>query len=837
MTGGETTLSPYRVLDLTDERGLLCGMMYGDLGADVIKIEPPGGDPARNIGPFYKNVPHPERSLYWWAYNTSKRGITLDMKNSHGQDTFKRLAKSADFIIESFPPGHLDSLGLGYKALSHINPGIIMVSITPYGQTGPFKDFKASDLTLMAMGGQMYVSGDQDRPPVRISVSQAYHLGSTHAAVGGMIALHHRMKTGEGQHVDVSIEEAVVRIASTDPAFWEYSRTIIPRLGAFRVRGTFMLRDVWPCKDGQVTMRVLGGTFGRLFKPLVDWMDEEGMAGPLKQVNWFNLDMFSVYSEDAVKWQSTFAEFFLKHTKSDIYKQALKRRIPVMPCNTPREICQNEQLAARRYWHKIEHPELGIQVAYPGVHCGLSATPWRISRRAPLIGEHNAEVMAELNASPSDPRAKSSAPGKLDKVGELNKLYEHEEHNGLGEPRTDALEGLKVADITWQLTGPFITKYLGDFGATVVRVESLTKPDITRTSVPYRGEKPAINNCGSFVLFNSSKLSMSLNLTHPRAIEVANKLVAWADVLVTSFAPGVVEKWGLGYEVAKKINPQIIMLSTSVQGQTGPHATHPGFGWNLNGLAGFNNLTGWPDRDCVAPNIAYTDFFAPWFGVTSLMAALDYRRRTGTGQFIDLAQLEAGLSFLTPVLLDYMLNNHEMNRRGNASDRAAPHNAYPCKGHDRWCTIAVYTEEEWRAFCKAMGNPAWTGDPRFSTLANRKANEAELDSLVAEWTINYVAEELMLYLQKHQIAAGVVQSNADYTDNDPQIKHRGFFETVNHPELGDCYHHAWPAHLSKSPHHLKPAPLLGEHTEYVCTQLLGMGDEEFTDFLASGALE
>lgn len=823
LAGSDAALSPYRVLDLTDERGLMCGKILGDLGADVIKVEPPGGDPGRNIGPYYRNVPHPERSLPWWAFNTSKRGITLDLGSQQGQDTFKRLVNTADFVIESFAPGYMDGLGLGYDDLRRLQPGLIMLSITPYGQTGPFSRFKATDLTLMAMGGQMYVSGDADRPPVRISVDQAYLLGASHAAVGGMIALRHRMKSGEGQHVDVSIEEAVVRIASTDPAFWEYDRTVIPRLGAFRIRGTFMLRDVWPCKDGQVTMRVLGGAFGRLFKPLVDWMDEEGMAGPLKKVNWNNLDMFSVYSEDAVKWQDTFAEFFVKHTKAELYEQALKRRFPLMPCNTPREIYANEQLAARRFWTKLDHPELGSQITYPGAHVGMNATPWRLYRRAPLVGEHNAEVFGEPASRMTHQahrEATTTAPPPP-----------------AGGGPASALEGLKVADITWQLTGPFITKYLGDFGATVVRVESLVKPDITRTSIPYKGEKPGINACGSFVLFNSSKLSMTLNLGHPRAIEVARKLVAWADVLVTSFAPGVVEKWGLGYKEVQRINPQIIMLSTSVQGQTGPHATHPGFGWNLNGLAGFNHLTGWPDRDCVAPNIAYTDFFAPWFGVTCLLAALDHRRRAGVGQFIDLSQLEAGLSFLSPTLLDYVLNNHEMSRRGNTSDRAAPHNAYPCRGNDRWCAIAVHTEEEWHSLCQAMGNPAWCREARFATLASRKANEEELDRLVAEWTLNRGAEELMLYLQERKIAAGVVQSNADYMGNDPQLKHRGYFEVLHHPEIGDCIHQAWPVHLSRTPHRLSYAPLLGEHTEHVCTRLLGMSDEEFAGYLADSVLE
>jgi len=242
-------LHPYRVLDLTDEKGLFCGKLFGDLGADVIKIERPGGDPGRNIGPFYHDEVDPEKSLFWWAFNNNKRGICLDIETADGQDAFKRLAQGADFLIESFAPGYLDKLGLGYPALERINPGLIMVSITPFGQTGPYKDYKATDIVAWAMGGQMYPWGDTDRPPIRISHhSQAYLHAASEAAVGALLALWHRQSTGKGQHVDVSIQESVVRVTYAATASWDMLRVNQQR--GSQSRGNAQVTRMWPCKDG-----------------------------------------------------------------------------------------------------------------------------------------------------------------------------------------------------------------------------------------------------------------------------------------------------------------------------------------------------------------------------------------------------------------------------------------------------------------------------------------------------------------------------------------------------------------------------------------------------------
>ncbi|MFQ5826691.1 MAG: CaiB/BaiF CoA transferase family protein, partial [Dehalococcoidia bacterium] len=798
--------------------GHLCGKVLGDLGADVIKIEPLGGDPSRNIGPFYRDIPHPERSLPWFAFNTSKRSLVLDLETRRGKEIFQQLVTKSDFIIESFPPGHMDALGLGYEALIRINPGIIIVSITPFGQTGPYRDFKASDLVLMAMGGQMYGAGDADRPPVRLSLPQAYLFGGIHAALGGMIALYYRQRTGQGQWVDVSIREGVLRALSLEIAFWEFNRELCPRMGPLRARGKLMQREVWACRDGEVTIRVQGGAFRSGMQPLSQWMRGEGWGGKFPSVDWGSVDILDTFSEETVSWQDEIAPFFLTRTKAELYERALRSRIPLLPCYTPREIREDRQLASRGFWVEVNHPEMGASIAYPGAPYKLALTPWRISRRPPLIGEHTREIIQEL-ASPA-PGEAAPAPGTRGSAASKK-----------------ALEGIKVADFTWVLAGPLITKCLADFGATVVRVESGKRLDLTRATIPYKDGKPGPNRSGSFRLYNSSKYSLCLDLSQDRGLEVARRLVAWADVVVENFAPGTMEKMGLSYRHLRQIKPDIVMLSSSNQGQTGPHREHRGFGWNLGGLAGFNHVTGWPDRIGVAPNTAWTDFFAPWYATVSILGALDYRRRTGEGQYIDLSQYEAGLSFLSVALLEYAANGRERTRQGNRSPRAAPHGAYPCRGEDRWCVISVHTQEQWRAFSQAIGDPVWVRDPRFATLEARKEHEDELDVLVAAWTLGLAPEEVMAGLQRAGVAAGVVENAQDLLERDPQLTHRGYFQFLDHPDMGPSSHIYWPAHLSLTPAQLRYAPLLGEHTEMVCREILGMSDGEFQELRAVGVLE
>lgn len=386
-------LGCYRALDLTDEKGLLCGKILGDLGVDVIKVERPGGDPARNIGPFYHDAPDPEKSLFWFAYNTSKRGITLNIQTADGQEIFRRLVNTADFVIESFPPGYLDELGLGYAAISKVNPKVIMTSITPFGQSGPYRDYEASDIVCVAMGGMMYSYGDADRPPVRISVEQSWLQAAAHAAAGSLVALHAREMLGEGQHVDVSVQEACSIVPLPDIPFWQVANFVIPRLGPYRFRFGGIQRESWPCKDGYVAFRLTSGLLSAGMTPLVEWMGAEGKAGILKEVDdWGKVDMSKVTQAEIEAWEKVIVEFFLGHTKEELQEEALKRGIFLLPVCSPEDLLKDKQLIAREYWVDVLHPELGAPIVYPGGPYKFNHTPWRVSRRPPLIGEHNEEI-------------------------------------------------------------------------------------------------------------------------------------------------------------------------------------------------------------------------------------------------------------------------------------------------------------------------------------------------------------------------------------------------------------------------------------------------------------
>jgi benzylsuccinate CoA-transferase BbsF subunit len=399
----------------------------------------------------------------------------------------------------------------------------------------------------------------------------------------------------------------------------------------------------------------------------------------------------------------------------------------------------------------------------------------------------------------------------------------------------EALEGLKVADFSWVLAGPLVTKHLADYGATVVRIESNKRLDIMRATLPYKDGRPGIDRGGYYAFYNSNKYDIALDLANLTGKEIARRLVAWSDIVVENFAPGTMENLGFGYEELKSIKPDIIMLRLSNQGQTGPYSRYASLGNQLVALSGFAHFTGWPDRDCLSLPLAYSDYFCPWLAVSALLAAVDYRDRTGKGQMIDISQFEASLQFIGPYLLECSANGSQQGRRGNSHPYAAPHGAYRCQGDDRWCTIAVMTDEQWRAFCRAIGNPVWTGESRFATVMERKKNEEELNGLVETWTSQRPAEEVMEIMQGHGVASGVVKNAQDIYE-DPQLKERGHLWVLDHREMGAFSHLAQPSKLSATPAQPKmAAPCLGEHTEYVCTRLLGISDEEFVRLSAAGA--
>ena len=392
-------LEGYRALDITDEKGFLCGKILGELGVDVIKVERPGGDPSRKVGPFWHDQEDPEKSLYWFAYNSSKRGITLGLKSAEGKRIFSNLVKTADFIIESFDPGELDKFGFGYSELCRIKSDIILTSITPFGQKGPYSHYKASDLTIMGMSGELFMTGEPDRPPVNISLPQAcLHAGSD-AAVGSMIAHHHRRHTGEGQHVDISMQQSAAWFLAQTIPHWEIDRMILGRVGTFRTssRGTLQ-RQVWPCKDGFIFFFMIGGQQGaKTGYQLVKWMQDQGMADDFLQTyKWEEFDMATATQELIDKISKPIAEFFLTRTKKEALDAAMTRNISICPLMDNRDLLQDPNLAARNFWMPIEHPELQATIPYPKQFVRSSENETETRSRAPLIGEHNAEIYGEL---------------------------------------------------------------------------------------------------------------------------------------------------------------------------------------------------------------------------------------------------------------------------------------------------------------------------------------------------------------------------------------------------------------------------------------------------------
>jgi crotonobetainyl-CoA:carnitine CoA-transferase CaiB-like acyl-CoA transferase len=392
-------LAPYRALDLSTERGQLCGKLLGDLGADVIKLERPGGDPARSNGPFYHDIPHPERSLFWWAFNNNKRGITLDIETADGQSILKRMVKSADFVIESFDPGYMEKMGLGYSVLRQANPGIIMVAITPFGQEGPHTSYKGSDLIVQSMGGQVFLTGDPDRPPVRISFPISYTIAGAEAANALLLALCHRNTSGQGQFIDLSMQQCIFWQIGETAEWWHTDRQIVYRYGAKRIRPQTggVYRMIWPCKGGFVAFYIMGGHVGaRDMRGIVAWMEEDGLdVGTLRYMDWDAFDMAKA-TQEMFDWISEpIGKFFLKHTRRELIEGAVERRLRLYPVSTSKDILEIPQLKARGFWVDVEHSELGATVTYPGPWANASESPVRISRRAPFIGEHNGHIYIE----------------------------------------------------------------------------------------------------------------------------------------------------------------------------------------------------------------------------------------------------------------------------------------------------------------------------------------------------------------------------------------------------------------------------------------------------------
>jgi crotonobetainyl-CoA:carnitine CoA-transferase CaiB-like acyl-CoA transferase len=802
-------LPPYRVLDLSGELGMFCGRILAELGCEVFVVEPPNGHPVRNTPPFVGDQPGPDSGILWFTLNAGKKSVTLDLSTPDGRNAFLELVASAHFVIESSSPGAMAALGLDYAALSSVNSSVILTSITPFGQTGPHSGYAASDLVVSAMGGWMYVCGEPDRPPVRFSAEQVRFQAGAQAAAATLIAHYHRQQTGEGQHVDVSAQEAVIwTLGAYAVPSWFTSHRVLSREGAYLRRNDLRFRRLFPCKDGYVSALIgCGAMLGPMFQRLVALIDRDGLARDMAAVDWANTASTALSQEQIDRWESHMDDFFGRYTRAQLRDMADEHNLYTCPVNQPPDIFADPQTEALDCWREMTDEVTGSTFRYPSrLFRSTAANPGPVGR-APRLGEHNS-WLAELQGKK---RRMASPAGPL--------------------------EGLTVLDLSWVLTGPTATKYLADHGARVIKLEWYARPDEARTYLPFKDDVPGANRSAAFAMYNAGKLGMTLDLRHPSARRVMERLVPKVDIVVETFAPGTLERLGYGYEELKKLRPDVIMASMTMQGRTGPSANRPTFGAFFQAVVGFGDVIGWPDRPPSIAQSPYTDFIAPWFLITAILAALDRRRETGQGCWVDLTQMETGLQFLAPALIDYASNGRVATREGNRAPAAAPHGAYACRGHDRWCVIAASNDDEWRRLSEAIGKPEWAADPRLASLGGRKQHEDFLDQTISEWASGRSPEEVVDALQAVAVPCGIVQSARDLVENDPQLRDRGFFQAQPHAELGEHITQMPAFRLSRTPARIQSAaPLLGEHNEFVYKQLLGFSDEEFVELLSEGVM-
>jgi crotonobetainyl-CoA:carnitine CoA-transferase CaiB-like acyl-CoA transferase len=806
-------LSPYRVIDLSDERGQLCGQILGDLGADVILVESPGGSRARVRGPFYRNVANPNQSLQFWAFNRNKRAITLDLDSIEDRLRLKQLASTADFLVESADPGYFVQRGLGYADLAALNQGLIYISISAFGQNGPKAKNAAADLTLVAAAGPMMLQGDHDRPPLRIVVPQAFLHASADAAAAALIAHHHRIRSGLGQHIDVSAQEAVSMAAFSQPLVPALGATPTKRTSGGRKIGRLEARQVWPARDGYVVLVLwFGPALARPTQRLMQCVFEHGFCDETtRDQDWLTYDRRllsgEVPAQEYESLQKVVERFTSSLTKAELLKLALERALLIAPVATIEEVVKSPQLAAREYWRALEHPELKAVMRYPGPFARFSETPITYRRRPPTIGEHNREILSDSEC----PVIRSQSQTSPEHADEL------------------PLSGLKIVDLFWAMAGPASTRALADFGATVVRVESRRRLDTCRTIGPYVGNQPGIDRSGIFINLNAGKLGIALDLSKEEGRAVFRDLVRWGDVVTESFSPKTMRAWGLDYEALRQIKPDLIMVSSCLMGQTGPLSKFAGYGNLAAAMCGFGNLCGWPDRPPAGPYGSYTDCVAPRFTIASILAALEYRRRTGRGQYIELSQAEASMHFLGPALLDFMANDHVLAPQGNRDSYAAPHGAYRCAGEDSWIAIVCATDQQWHILRELIDGSKPRGadgndraiTSQFENLAGRLNNQDALDKIIGNWTSTFDATQLESILQSRGIAASKAAS-CDDMSRDLQLEWRKHFVEIDDPRLCKAVVERPSYVFSRTPDRItRSAPALGGDTLYVLENILG----------------
>jgi crotonobetainyl-CoA:carnitine CoA-transferase CaiB-like acyl-CoA transferase len=781
-------LQGLKVLDLAGEPLAMTGRILADMGAEVVKPEAAGGDPLRRAAPLEKIS---GTSLRFLAWSAGKISVRYDVNDRRMDE----LLRGADVIIET--PGFNDfpQFNLGSA------PQAVWLKATPFGLDGPRAKWRASDLGIIAASGNMYATGYPDRPPLRCSEPAAY----AHAGAEAAFAILTALASGRPQVIDLSMQEATM-IASMSGA-GQFPKT--GRKGQRNGASLGKTREIWPCKDGFVSFGLRGGPARvRNFKILLDQLAQEDLLTPAwSEQDWSRFNPQSLDAEALRAIEEPLATYFGRHTMTELYTLAVASNLMLAPANSAAEILDSRQLAAR----ELFAPVGGIEQFPVRFFIARDSQNTQITAEAP-------RPAPALHEGPWPHWSARSDPGTTKNCEPVAHLA--------------SWEGLKLVEFGSGAAGPIACRYFIEHGATVIKVESKTHPDFLR--VMAAGSPEGLEGSTLFDALNVGKQSITINLKHPDGKQIARQLMLWADAVLENFAPKAMKSYGLDYEQVAREKPDLLMLSTCLNGQTGPHRDYPGFGGQGAALSGFNFLTGWPDREPIGPFGTITDSLAPRFAASVLGAALLYRRRTGRGLHLDVSQVETGVYSLSPWLLEQAVTGHSHSRQGNRSIRAAPHGVFPCRGDDCWIAIACWNDHEWLQLATILGL-----DPHpYPDLDNRLEAQDSIENMVSGITCQRDAEALATQLQYAGVEAVPVANFEDLLKKDPQLQFREHFVGLERALTGESVYERNGFRLSAAKSSFEqPSPLLGEHTEDILTKVLGYDAAQIHLLRENGAIE
>ncbi|MGH1425370.1 MAG: CoA transferase [Pseudooceanicola sp.] len=814
-------LSHLKILDLTDYRGAIAGRVFAQLGADVVQVEHPDGTSSRFQPPYDSDGD----SLFWAAYGAGRRSIALDLKASGDFETFKDLVRRADILIESGNPAEDDLLNAA--EMSALNPGLIHAVVTPFGLDGPKSKYADSELIIWASGGPLLPVAAVAEQPYRISVPQAYHHATMDAVQGALVAYFERKKSGLGQRVEVSAQASATQSTlsmSLAGAVGHPNYTLRKSVASIKKQpdlsgsGARTNKSKWQVQDGLVEMHLaMGPATGRFTNKLFEYLNRVGAKGAEEFANWDwptlqdRIMDDEIDEDDLQRARDCVGEFLEPLHKYDAVDIALKEKVLMAPICTIVDLLKSEHFEARDFFREV--PFKGKTLHQPGPFARYIDGAFVPLSEAPGINADGDAI-------------------RKDWLGQAPVAFA-----GSGKAESP-LAGVKILDLAWVVAGPMIGRNMADFGATVIRVESSKRVETARLLGPFPGGEIDKFRSGQFENCNTGKFGLSLDLGSAEARAVLMDLVEWADVVVESFAPGQMERWGLNYEKLAERNPSLIMLSTSLMGQVGPWSKLAGFG-NIGGaMSGYQQLVGPEGGLPVGPYGPYTDYVGPRFGLVALLSALDHREKTGQGGWMDVGQAETGMQSMADRFADYEVNGTIAKCVGNRDPLVVPNNAYACIKNgddDRWITISARNDEDWARLAQEIGSPL-ADDAALRTREGRKANEARIDAVISDWCAGQHSTEVEHRLQAIGVPAHIAAS-ADDIYADEQIKVWEHFVKVPRGTGEDSVVEACRWHLSRTPASPQRAsPEYGRDNGHVLGEILGYDAARIAALDEAGAL-